>query len=130
LLHIRPTTFDGHADVRVMAIGAAHLAFEHGMTMRQLKLRAHIQVTLETCFRRAPRIDDRVRGTAALHVQTARSVTRFASHVHGLLCFAARCFTAFSAALVYDFAFCSLQARMRGGAKIARDVFVTRGAFF
>ena len=52
LLRIGSTAFDGLALVRVMTITAAHLAFEHRMVMRQLELRAHIQVTLKTSFRR------------------------------------------------------------------------------
>ena len=131
LLRIGCTGFDGLAGMWVMTITTAHLAFEHGMAMRQLELRAHIQVTLKTRFRRSSRINDRVRGAAALHVQTARPMTRFASHVRGLFCrCAALCLTAFSAALVYNFRFCSFQARVRSRAKIARDVFVTRRAFF
>lgn len=58
----RATTFDGlrgvraAADygvplVRIMAIGATHSAFEDGVMMRQLKLGADFQVTLEASGR-------------------------------------------------------------------------------
>ena len=39
-------------DMRVVTIGAADFAFQHRMVVRQLKLRPHFQVTLETSFRR------------------------------------------------------------------------------
>jgi len=68
LLNIGPATLDGNTDVRVVAIGAAHFAFQHRMVVRQLKLRSHFQVTLETSFRRLTRIDDRVRCAAAFDV--------------------------------------------------------------
>ncbi len=68
LLNIGPATLDGNTDVRVVAIGAAHFAFQHRMVVRQLKLRPHFQVTLETSFRRLTRIDDRVRCAAAFNV--------------------------------------------------------------
>ena len=51
LLNICLRTFDSDPDVRVVAIGAAHFAFQHRMVVRQLKLRPHFQVTLETSFR-------------------------------------------------------------------------------
>src|SRR6476619_1757286 len=63
--------FDRGAFVRVMAIGATNSAFQDRMVMRQLELSSHFQVTLETGIRRFSRIDDRVRPTAALHVQAA-----------------------------------------------------------
>ena len=51
LLNICLCTFNSNLDVRVVAIGAAHFAFQHRMVVRQLKLRPHFQVTLETSFR-------------------------------------------------------------------------------
>ena len=50
LLHIGSAAFDCHSDVRVVAIGTTHFAFEHRMAMGQLKLRAHFLVALETGF--------------------------------------------------------------------------------
>jgi hypothetical protein len=110
LLNIGPATLDCDTDVRIMAIRAAHFAFQHRMVVRQLELCPHFQVTLETRFRRLPRIDDRVRRATALDVQTSRTVTRFATNV---LCVLAM----------------RLQAGMRRRPKIARNIFVTRRAF-
>ena len=50
LLHVGTASFDGHADMWIMAIGATDFAFEHGMMMRQLELRPNIKMTLETGF--------------------------------------------------------------------------------
>jgi hypothetical protein len=93
-----------------MAIRAAHLPLEHRVMMRQLELCTHFEVTLETSFRRLPRINDRVRRAATLDVQTARPVTRFAADV---LC-------------VFSFRH---QPRVRGCAEIAHYIFVARFAF-
>jgi hypothetical protein len=68
LLNIGPATLDCDTDVWIMAISAAHFAFQHRMMMRQLELCPHFQVTLETSFRRLTRIDDRVRCAAAFNV--------------------------------------------------------------
>ena len=65
LLGVGPAAFDRDSDMRVVTIGATHFAFQHRMVVRQLELCPHFQVTLETSFRRLPRIDDRVRGAAA-----------------------------------------------------------------
>jgi len=97
--------------------------------VRQLECRANFQVTLETSFRRFPRIYDRVGGAAGLDVQTARAVARLAAHVRGLLYSCALCLTAFSAALVYNFRFCSLQSRVGGRSKVAHDLFVAGPTF-
>ena len=51
LLNICLCTFNSNLDVRVVAIGAAHFAFQHRMVVRQLKLGPHFQMTLETSFR-------------------------------------------------------------------------------
>ena len=96
--------------VRLMAIAAAHLAFQHGMVMRQCERRANIQVALETGVRRLSGIDDRARPAAGFHVQTAGSVARLAANV---LCVLAFC----------------LQPGVSGGSKIAYDLFVTGCAF-
>ena len=53
-----PAAFDRAADVRIVAIGATHLAFQDRMVMWHLKSRAHFEVTLEAGVRRSPRIDD------------------------------------------------------------------------
>src|SRR3954469_20871484 len=73
LLHIGAAPFYGDSDVRIVTIGATHFAFQHRMPMRQLKLRAHIQVALETGLGRFSRIYDCVCPTTAFDVQTSRS---------------------------------------------------------
>ena len=129
LLNIRLRAFDRDSLVRVVAIGTTHFAFQHRMVMRQRKRCAHFQVTLETDLRIFPRIDDRASPAAGFNVQTPRPVARLAAHVDGLLYSCALCLTAFSAALVYDFCFCSLQSRVGGRPKVAHDFFVARLAF-
>ena len=91
--------------VRLMAIAAAHLAFQHRVMMRQLKRCANVQVTLETGVRRLSRIDDGTGTPAGLNVQTPGPVTRFAAHVLGVV------------------PFC-LEACMRGCPKVAHDLFM------
>ncbi len=105
LLNIRAAAFDRDSLVRIMAIGAAHFAFQHRMMVRQLELCSHFQVTLETGLRVFPRVDDRVRRATALHVQTARPVARLAAHV---LCVLSLC----------------LQSRVRRCSEITHDLFV------
>ena len=129
LLNIGAAAFDRDSLVRVVTIGAAHFPFQHRMMVRQLELCPYFQVTLETGLRIFPRVDDRVRRATALDVQTPRPVARLAAHVDGLLYSCALCLTAFSAALVYNFRFCSLQSCMRGRAKITHDLFVAGFAF-
>ena len=85
LLNICWRAFNRDAFVYLMTIGAAHLAFEHRMMMRQCERCANFQVTLETSLRIFPRIDDRVRRATAFNVQTSGPVARFAAHVRGLL---------------------------------------------
>jgi len=91
--------------VWLMAIAAAHLAFQHRVMMRQLKRCANVQVTLETGVRRLSRIDDGTGTPAGLNVQTPGPVTRFAAHVLGVV------------------PFC-LEACMRGCPKVAHDLFM------
>ncbi|HZR06754.1 MAG TPA: hypothetical protein VFA61_13085 [Candidatus Udaeobacter sp.] len=87
LLNIGAAAFDCYPGVRVVTIGAAHFAFQHRMMVWQLKLRPHFQVTLETSFRRLTRIDNSVRSTAALDVQTTGTVTRLTANVLRVLSF-------------------------------------------
>jgi hypothetical protein len=79
------------------------------MMVRQFELRAHFKVTLETSFRRLPRIDDRSSATASFDMQTSGTVARFAAHVLCVLPF-------------------RLQSRVRRGAEVAHDLFVAGGA--
>jgi hypothetical protein len=66
LLNICRRTFDSNAHMWIVTIGAAHFAFQHRMVVRQLELRSHFQVTLETSFGRLTRIDNRVGCTTTL----------------------------------------------------------------
>ena len=60
--------------MRVVAIRATHSAFEYPMVVRKVKFRADFQMTLKTGFRILAGIDDRVRRTTGLDVQTAGAV--------------------------------------------------------
>ena len=111
LLNICRCTFNRDADMRVMAIRAAHFAFQHRMMVRQLELCPHFQVTLETSFRRLAWIDNSVCRAAAFYVQTARPVTSLTANILRVL------------------SFCP-QSRMRRCAEIARDFIVTRVTTF
>lgn len=110
LLHIGPATLDGDTDMRVVAISTAHSAFQHRMMVRQLELRTHFQMTLEASLRIFPRVDDRVRRTTALDVQTARPVARLAAHVLCVLSF-------------------RLQSCVRRCSEITHNLFVAGPAF-
>ena len=70
LLNICRGTFDRDAFVHLVTISAAHFAFRHRVVVRQLERRANFQVTLKTCFRRLPWIDDRTRPASSFYVQT------------------------------------------------------------
>jgi hypothetical protein len=130
LLNIRRSAFDRDAFVYLMTIGAAHLALEHRMMMRQCERCANFQVTLKTSFRRLSWIDDRTSAAPGFDVQTPRPVARLAAHVRDLLCSssAALCLSAFSTALTYDCLFC-LQSRVGSCSEIAHDLFVAGRAF-
>lgn len=111
LLNVGSATFDGDSLMWVVTIGATHFAFEHRMMVRQLELRPHFQVTLETGLRIFPRIDDRVRRATALHVQTARAVAPLAAHVLCVLSF-------------------RLESRVRRCAEVANNFFVASLTLF
>ena len=68
LVRARSAAFRRHSRMRIVAIGAAHFPFQHRMPMGQLKLRAHVEVTLETGVGRLLRINNRARPAAALDV--------------------------------------------------------------
>ena len=97
--------------VWLMAIAAAHFALKHRMMMRQLKRCPNVQVTLETSIRRLSRIDDGALSAASLNVQTPGPVTRFATHVLGVIAF-------------------RLETSVSGGPEVAHDLFVACCAFF
>jgi hypothetical protein len=125
LLNVCLPTFDCDSLVHLVTIGAAHFAFRNGVMMRQLERGANFQVTLKTGFRRLSWIDNRTSAAAGFHVQTPRPVARFTAHVRDLFW----SFAAFCAGLTDDNLFC-LEPRMGRCPEIARDLFVTRGAFF
>lgn len=85
LREIRSTADHGVSFVGIMAIGATHFAFEDRVMMRQLKLGADLQVTLEASGRRSAGIHDRVRRPAALDMKTSRPVTGFAADILGVV---------------------------------------------
>ena len=80
--HARAPAFHRAALVRFMTIGASHLPFQDRVVMRQLKLRADIEMALETSLWRALRIDDQVRCATVLGMETSGPVTRLTPDVH------------------------------------------------
>jgi len=106
----RGAAFHRAALVWFVTIDAAHVPLHHRMMMRQLKLRAHIQVTCEAGLRRFPWIDDQVRRAAALRMKTSGTVTGLTADVR-------RVGTG------------RLQPRMRGGDEVAHDLLVAMRAF-
>ena len=85
LLDICRRAFNRDAFVHLMTIGAAHLAFEHRMMMRQCERCANFEVTLEASFRRFSWIYDGPGAPACLDVQTPWPMARLAAHVRDLL---------------------------------------------
>jgi hypothetical protein len=77
--------FDCTSLVWIVAICAAHLAFEDRMMVRHFKSRPHVQVTLETSVRRSPWINDFAFITATRDVQASGTVTGFAAHFLGVI---------------------------------------------
>lgn len=76
--------FENVASVRIVALDAIHVAFDHRMMLRQVKFRLGIEMTLETCRRILAGIDDEFAATATrLNVQAARSVTGFTPALAG-----------------------------------------------
>src|SRR5436190_22288734 len=68
-----------------MAVSTAHLAFEHGMMIRQVELAALVQMALKAGLRRFTRVDDGVARAARLIVKTARTVAGLAARVLGVV---------------------------------------------
>jgi len=65
-----------------MAVPATHVAFDNGMVRRQIEFSLLVQMALETDLRRFAGINDGVGCAAKLNVQTAGTVTGFASDEH------------------------------------------------
>jgi len=106
-----PAALDGPTGVRVVTIGAAHFAFQHGMVMRHFKSGPHFEVTLETRVRRPARIDNLGFISAAGDVETPGAVAGFAPHFLGIIAG-------------------GFQARVSGSSKITGDRIVARFASF
>ena len=70
--------------MRVMTIGAAHLACHHGMAVRKTEFAALIEMALETGLRRFAWVDDRAFAAACSDVFAARTVTAFAALALGV----------------------------------------------
>jgi hypothetical protein len=75
---------NGIALMWIVAIGTRHLAFQDGMTIRQIELPSLIEMALKTDFRRFSRINDRVVSAARLIVAAASTVTGFAPDLMGM----------------------------------------------
>lgn len=102
---VRSAPFDHVCFVGVVAIGTTHFSLENRMVMGQLEVCPHLQMALETGVWRFFRVNNRVRAATALDMQAARSMTRLAAHVLGIVTG-------------------RLQAGVGRGAKIARDCLV------
>ena len=68
------------AFVRIVAITATHLPFQHRMVIGEVELPALVEVTLETGLRRLSRIQDRVVRAARFVVNAPRPMARLAAH--------------------------------------------------
>ena len=101
--------------VRVMALHTIHFAFQHRMMLGEMKFRLDVQVTLQT----------RLRIVAGVEDESFHSAAAAQSNV-----FAARPVAGFTAALARHPALVQLQARVRAGGKLARDLVVAIGASF
>jgi hypothetical protein len=67
--------------VRIVAIRAAHLAFEDGMMAGKSEPGSHFEMAAEASFGGFIWINDGVMGAAGLVMQAARAMTRFAAHI-------------------------------------------------
>jgi len=67
------------AAMRVMALHAAHVAFDDRMMLRQIKLRVDVEMTLKAGSRIFARVDDEISAAAGLDVFAARPVAGFAA---------------------------------------------------
>ena len=105
----RPAATDGRTFVGIVTIAAAHFPIQHRVAVGQLKLAFLVQVTLKTDVGRPFGIENGVMGAAALIVNAAGAVTRFAADFLGM------------GALGFE-------ARMSRGLEIAHDLGMTLGA--
>ena len=85
LLAAGAAAFDRVSLMRVVAICAAHFSFEDRMVIGQFELAPALPGGIGNRWLAFARVDDGVKATAALDVKAARPVTRFATHVFGVL---------------------------------------------
>ena len=71
--------FQNVAAVRVMALHAIHVAFDHGMVLRQTEFRVDIEMALKAGCGVVVRIDDEFCAAAGLDVLAAGAVAGFAA---------------------------------------------------
>jgi hypothetical protein len=76
-----PATLDRVAFVRIVTIAAAHLSFDHGMMVRQLKASFHLQMTSKTNLGRLSRVDDHIAHATGFRMFAPRTMARFAADV-------------------------------------------------
>ena len=74
----------GVAFVHIVAVGAAHLAVQHLVSVGQAELRAFVEMALEARLGRFTRIDNRAGGATGGDVQAAGAVAGFAAGVTDL----------------------------------------------
>jgi hypothetical protein len=68
-------TFENVASVRLVALHAIHMAFRHGMMLREMELRLHLQMTFVTGLRVLSRVDDEFAASSPrLNVSAAGSM--------------------------------------------------------
>jgi len=117
----RPAALDHGTLMRVMAISATNFAFENGVMRRQIELGLLVQMALETGFGRLARIDDGASRAAGINVLAARTVTRFAPDVLGVV---ARCLQMIMAGAAESFVgvFMALFARFRTDVRCAGNL--------
>lgn len=107
----RSVAFDGVALVRIVTLGAAHLAGHDGVTVGEAELAALVEMALETRFGRLARVDDRAFAAASGDVLAARTVTAFTAEAFGVF------------ALNHELG-------VRGAVEVLGGFFVALSAFF
>jgi hypothetical protein len=75
--------FENVAAVRIVAVGAIHVAFDDRMMLRQIEFRMNVEVTLKTGFGIFAGIDDEPRRAAGADVFAAGTVAGFAAALAG-----------------------------------------------
>lgn len=81
----RAAPLDHRSLVRIVAVSATDLAFQHRVMMRKVEFGSNLKVTLEAGLRRFSRIYNRVGRSPAGNMLTARSVAGFATGILRIL---------------------------------------------